>query len=154
MYFLYNSAHVLWRHQPNMVVIFAKDDWRGFSTWLAMFEQKLDHPQLINLFYLGIFHKRTEASTKDLEKMLLAFLKVHRDVFLSCERMTLLYYTYFLFLHIILITITHSVKIFKKVRVWGNSKFVRILLLSRTFHQYKYIHDLNIWIYTYVLLRP
>ena len=50
-----------------MVVIFAKDDWRGFSTWLAMFEQKLDHPQLINLFYLGIFHKRTEASTKDLE---------------------------------------------------------------------------------------
>ena len=126
-----------------MVVIFAKDDWRGFSTWLAMFEQKLDHPQLINLFYLGIFHKRTEASTKDLEKMLLAFLKVHRDVFLSCERMTL-YYTYFLFLHIILITITHSVKIFKKVRVWGNSKFVRILLLSRTFHQYKYIHNLNI----------
>ena len=75
-----------------MVVIFAKDDWRGFSTWLAMFEQKLDHPQLINLFYLGIFHKRTEASTKDLEKMLLAFLKVHRDVFLSCERMTLLVY--------------------------------------------------------------
>ena len=126
-----------------MVVIFAKDDWRGFSTWLAMFEQKLDHPQLINLFYLGIFHKRTEASTKDLEKMLLAFLKVHRDVFLSCERMTL-YYTYFLFLHIILITITHSVKIFKKVRVWGNSKFVRILLLSRTFHQFKYIHNLNI----------
>ena len=44
-----------------MVVIFAKDDWRGFSTWLAMFEQKLDHPQLINLFYLGIFHKRTAA---------------------------------------------------------------------------------------------
>ena len=58
-----------------MVVIFAKDDWRGFSTWLAMFEQKLDHPQLINLFYLGIFHKRTEASTKDLEKHAACFFE-------------------------------------------------------------------------------
>ena len=89
-----SSCRYVWKHQPNMV-IFAKDDWRGFSTWLAMFEQKLDHPQLINLFYLGIFHKRTEASTKDLEKMLLAFLKVHRDVVLSCERMTLLPTFYF-----------------------------------------------------------
>ena len=58
-----------------MVVIFAKDDWRGFSTWLAMFEQKLDHPQLINLFYLGILHKRTEASTKDLEKNAACFFE-------------------------------------------------------------------------------